>query len=246
MKLNPVFFDDIYDELQEQYNINNNILNKQAKNDMIKEILRYYLHKKGVNLKFNDKISKKYLSMLVPKVKKIQKKQKKKIKKKLIPIKEEKHIIEEIGKKIHKKINIKRGRNIISNSDKINKNNIIRKYNSENNLWQINQVNILNDDDYTFKTNKININERQFTENNYLEIETNSSEFSDLPSELDSEIYEMIKKKQEQKKNRDKDVEEGIYSTGQKGVKNKGGDFIITRPQLNKEKEKKKKRRRRL
>jgi hypothetical protein len=75
---------------------------------MIKEILRYYLHKKGVNLKFNDKISKKYLSMLVPKVKKIQKKLKKKIKKKLIPIKEETHIIEEIGKKIHKKINIKR------------------------------------------------------------------------------------------------------------------------------------------
>ena len=243
MKLNPVFFDDIYDELQEQYNINNNILNKQAKNDMIKEILRYYLHKKGVNLKFNDKISKKYLSMLVPKVKKIQKKQKKKIKKKLIPIKEETHIIEEIGKKIHKKINIKRGRNIISNSDKINKNNIIRKYNSENNLWQINQVNILNDDDYTFKTNKININERQFTENNYLEIETNSSEFSDIPSELDSEIVELIKKKEEKEKNRDKDVEEGIYSRKNE-AKNKGGDFIITKPEdrnKNKKEEEKKK-----
>ena len=243
MKLNPVFFDDIYDELQEQYNINNNILNKQAKNDMIKEILRYYLHKKGVNLKFNDKISKKYLSMLVPKVKKIQKKQKKKIKKKLIPIKEETHIIEEIGKKIHKKINIKRGRNIISNSDKINKNNIIRKYNSENNLWQINQVNILNDDDYTFKTNKININERQFTENNYLEIETNSSEFSDIPSELDSEIVELIKKKEEKEKNRDKDVEEGIYSRKNE-TKSKGGDFIITKPEdrnKNKKEEEKKK-----
>ena len=243
MKLNPVFFDDIYDELQEQYNINNNILNKQAKNDMIKEILRYYLHKKGLNLKFNDKISKKYLSMLVPKVKKIQKKQKKKIKKKLIPIKEETHIIEEIGKKIHKKINIKRGRNIISNSDKINKNNIIRKYNSENNLWQINQVNILNDDDYTFKTNKININERQFTENNYLEIETNSSEFSDIPSELDSEIVELIKKKEEKEKNRDKDVEEGIYSRKNE-AKSKGGDFIITKPEdrnKNKKEEEKKK-----
>ena len=34
---------------------------------MVKEILEYYLNKKGVNLQFGDKISKKYLSMIIKK-----------------------------------------------------------------------------------------------------------------------------------------------------------------------------------
>ena len=67
LKINHVFFDDLYDELTEQYNINNKIHEKRAKKLMVKEILEYYLNKKGVNLQFGDKISKKYLSMIIKK-----------------------------------------------------------------------------------------------------------------------------------------------------------------------------------
>ena len=233
LKLNPVFFDDIYDELQEQYNKNNNIDKKIAQNDMIKEILRYYLHKKGVNLKFNDKISKKYLSMLLPKQKKTVKRAKK-IKDKLTIKKKEIHLIKDIGKKIHKKISIKKRRIIIDSTEEKRKKNKNRRNNTEDNFYQKNQS-ILKDKEII----KIKKDERQFTENNYLEIETNSSEFSDLPSELDSEIFEMIKKKKEKEKNKIKDMEEGIYAD-KSGNKQKGGDFIISRP-IDKEIQKKEK-----
>ena len=223
-RLNPVFFDDIYDELQEQYNINNNMDKKIAQREMIKEILKYYLHKKGVNLKFNDKISKKYLSMLIQKKTRSVKKQKKPKTKKVTKIKEEPHLIEEIGKKIHKKIHIKKRRFLIDTENQRKKEQK-RKNNTENNFWQRKNQNILNDSSI-IKIN-INKNERQFTENNYLEMETNSSEFSDIPSELDSEISEMIRKKQE--KNKNKESDEGIYAD-KSGNKNRGGDFIISRP----------------
>ena len=223
-RLNPVFFDDIYDELQEQYNINNNMDKKIAQREMIKEILKYYLHKKGVNLKFNDKISKKYLSMLIQKKTRTVKKQKKPKTKKVTKIKEEPHLIEEIGKKIHKKIHIKKRRFLIDTENQRKKEQK-RKNNTENNFWQRKNQNILNDSSI-IKIN-INKNERQFTENNYLEMETNSSEFSDIPSELDSEISEMIRKKQE--KNKNKESDEGIYAD-KSGNKNRGGDFIISRP----------------
>ena len=226
LKLNPVFFDDIYDELQEQYNINNNMDKKIAQREMIKEILKYYLHKKGVNLKFNDKISKKYLSMLIQKKTKTVKKKKKLKVKKITQIKEESHLIEEIAKKIHKKIQIKKRRFLIDTENQRKKEQN-KKNKTENNFWQKKNQNILNDSEI-IKIN-INKNDRQFTENNYLEMETNSSEFSDIPSELDSEISEMIRKKQEKEKNKIKDSDEGIYAD-RSGNKNRGGDFIISRP----------------
>ena len=164
---------------------------------MIKEILKYYLHKKGVNLKFNDKISKKYLSMLIQKKTKTVKKKKKLKVKKITQIKEESHLIEEIAKKIHKKIQIKKRRFLIDTENQRKKEQN-KKNNTENNFWQKKNQNILNDSEI-IKIN-INKNDRQFTENNYLEMETNSSEFSDIPSELDSEISEMIRKKQEKEK----------------------------------------------
>jgi len=237
LKLNPVFFDDILEEIQEQYDINNHIKEKYEKNKMMKEIIQYYLNKKGIRLKFNDKITQKFLALMAPKKQKKEKSEEKIKNKDKNKKKEEIKIIEKISKLIHKKINIKKGK-VISTNDTKKKTDKLRRCNTEDNFWQKNMSRNINNEFYSINSN---INRIQLTDNNYLEFETNSSEFSDLPSELDSEIYEMIKKKQEQKKNRDKDVEEGIYSTGQKGVKNKGGDFIITRPQLNKEKEKKKK-----
>ena len=235
LKLNPVFFDDILEEVQEQYDKNNHVKEKYEKNKMMQEIIEYYMNKKGVHLKFSDKIVQKYIALMAHKKQKQAKsEEKKKIKDK--KKKEEKKIIEEISKLIHKKINIKKGK-VISTNDAKKKANKYRKYNTEDNFWQKNENRNKNNEFYSINSN---INRIQLTDNNYLEIETNSSEFSDLPSELDPEIYEMIKKMQEKKKNRDKDVEEGIYSTAQKGMKNKGGDFIITRPQLNKEKKSKK------
>ena len=236
LKLNPVFFDDIYDELEEQYNKNNHIKEKFEKNKLAQEILQYYLNKKGIHLKFNDKITQKYLSFLIKKESKKKRKQEKVSHQGKNKKKEERKIIQEIAKLIHKKINIKIGRNISTKEGK-RKADKNRKNNTEDNFWQKNNYRNKNSEFYSINPN---INQIQLTDNNYLEIETNSSEFSDLPSELDSEVYEMVKKKQEQK-NRDKDLEEGIYSTNQKGGKNKGGDFIITRPQnLNKEKKAKK------
>ena len=236
LKLNPVFFDDIYDELQEQYNINNNMDKKLAQKEMIKEILRYYLHKKGVNLKFNDKISKKYLSMLLLKKSKVAKKQKKIKNIKLKKQKEESHLIEEISKKMHKKIHFKKRRILIDTQNQRKKEQI-KKNNTEDNFWQKRNRYRLNDSEIKIKDiNKIK-NERQFTENNYLELETNSSEFSDIPSELDSEISEMIRKKQEREKNKNKDLDEGIYADNS-GNKRKGSDFIISRPIDQKIKEK--------
>ncbi len=228
LKLNPVFFDDIYDELEEQYNINNNIKEKKMKNEMIREILSYFINKKGIKLKFNDKYSKKYLSLLFGK--KSEKNKKNKKKKKNIK-KQSIHLIQEMSKKMHKKIQIQKIRNL--SIDDIHKKKKIKhkKNTTEDNFWQKNKRLIL----IEHKNININKNLQLYTENNYLEIETNSSQFSDIPSELDSEIYDMIKKKQEKEKNKDKDVEEGIYAQ-QDENKNKGGDFIISRPPPKKEK----------
>ena len=233
LKLNQYFFEDILDEIEEQYYINNHVYEKVSKNEMLKEILKYYLHKKGVNLKFNDKISKKYLSELFPKTKKTTIKKQKKEKSKKKPKKEkEKRLITEIAKKIHKKIHIKIGRALSSKDNKYDKN---RQNNTEDNFYQKKRYRIKNNDFYwvrLFKNEK-----QQQTEHSYLEIETNSSEFSDLPSEVDSEVFEMIKKKKEKEKNKDKDVEEGLYGS-QPESRNKGGDFIINN-YTNKTKEKK-------
>ena len=242
LKLNPVFFDDIYDELQEQYNKNNNIDTKIAQNNLIKEILRFYLQKKGINLKFSDKISKKYLSMLLLKKKKEVKKRRKIQVKKATGQKEERHIIEEIGKKIHKKINIIKRKVLIDTTEIKRKKDKNKRNNTEDNFWQRNKS-ILKDKEVIHKKRE----ERQLTENSYLEIETNSSEFSDIPSELDSEIFEIIRKKQEKEKKKDKDLEEGVYARkSDTGAKQKGEDFIISRPvdreAKKKEKEEEKKR----
>ena len=205
LKLNPVFFDDILEEIQEQYDINNHIKEKYEKNKMMQEIIQYYLNKKGIRLKFNDKITQKFLALMAPKKQKkekseekIKNKDKNKNKKK-----EEIKIIEKISKLIHKKINIKKGK-VISTNDTKKKTDKLRRCNTEDNFWQKNMSRNINNEFYSINSN---INRIQLTDNNYLEIETNSSEFSDLPSELDPEIYEMIKKMQEKKKNRDKDEE---------------------------------------
>ena len=85
--------------------------------------------------------------------------------------------------------------------------------------------------------------EHLYTDNIYLEIETNSSEYTDVPSELDSEIEEMIRKKKEREK--DKEAEEGVYAQD-KEEKRRGGDYIIVNPKKkDKEKEKKKAKRKR-
>ena len=233
MKLNPVFFDDIYDQLREQYNKNNNIKEKYEKNEMVKEILKFYMYKKGINLKFNEPICKKYLSLIIPKSKKKIDKNQTKIKyTEKNKAKQEKKIIQDISKLMHKKINIKKGKFISVNENTKKKTDKHRKNRTEDNFYQKNMTRNINKEFYSIKSNNEKI---LLTENNYIEMETNSSEFSDLPSELDSEIFEMIKKKQEQK---NREAEEGIYASQTGGTKRKGGDFIITKPQ-NKKKEKK-------
>ena len=220
LKINHVFFDDLYDELTEQYNINNKIHEKRAKKLMVKEILEYYLNKKGVNLQFGDKISKKYLSMIIKKAGKDIRKTKKTKAKKIIQKKEVPNLIEIISKKIHKKIHIKRAR-ILIESDTKTKNDRIRKNKSADNFYKNKYHNIL----INLYRIYIDKNERKFTQNNYLEIETNSSEFSDIPSELDSEISEIIRIKHEKEKNA-KETEGGIYAE-KTDTKKKGEDFII-------------------
>ena len=137
--------------------------------------------------------------------------------------KEGPNLIEEISKKIHKKILIKKARILIEIDTKLKKDRT-RKNKSSDNFYKQQYHNLL-DDLYFIGTDK---NERKFTQNNYLEIETNSSEFSDIPSELDSEISEMIRIKKEKEKN-SKETEEGIYAT-KTDTKKKGDDFIISRP----------------
>ena len=66
---------------------------------MIREILSYFINKKGIKLKFNDKYSKKYLSLLFGK--KSEKNKKNKKKKKNIK-KQSIHLIQEMSKKMQK------------------------------------------------------------------------------------------------------------------------------------------------
>ena len=181
MKLNPVFFDDIYDQLREQYNKNNNIKEKYEK-----------------KIKYTEKNK----------------------------AKQEKKIIQDISKLMHKKINIKKGKFISVNENTKKKTDKHRKNRTEDNFYQKNMTRNINKEFYSIKSNNEKI---LLTENNYIEMETNSSEFSDLPSELDSEIFEMIKKKQEQK---NREAEEGIYASQTGGTKRKGGDFKRKRKKI--------------
>ena len=164
MKLNPVFFDDIYDQLREQYNKNNNIKEKYEKNEMVKEILKFYMYKKGINLKFNDPICKKYLSLIIPKSKKKIDKNQTKIKyTEKNKAKQEKKIIQDISKLMHKKINIKKGKFISVNENTKKKTDKHRKNRTEDNFYQKNMTKNINKEFYSIKSN----NEKIFLTENH-------------------------------------------------------------------------------
>ena len=228
-KLNIYDFEDIFDEIQHQYDLNNNIYTNNSKIQIIKEIMHYFFNKKNsINkLKFNNHIVQKFLSMILPykylikKDKKNKKKNRNKSKRK-----KTKNIIAEISKKIHKKIKLKGGR-LINTDLKLSK--LKKHYHTADNIKGSRRA-------YYLTENSVKNNDILFTDNIYLEIETNSSEYTDVPSELDSDIEEMIRKKKEKEK--DKELEEGIYSQ-KKEEKSKGGDFIINNPK-DKDKEKEK------
>ena len=227
-RFNIVNFDEILDEIQHQYNINNNIDLKLAKIQTIKEILRYYFNNKNYMLKFSNEIIKKFLSIIIPS-KSFKNKYKKYQKENIKQRKKKNNILEDISKKMHKKIKIKGGK-LINYDQKESK--IKKHYNTEDAVKERKSYYHLTD---------IN-SERQnecLTDNIYLEIETNSSEYTDVPSDLDSEIEEMIRKKKEREK--EKEGEE-IYSQGreEKHKGDKGGDFIIKQKDKNIEKEKNK------
>ena len=230
-KYNIVNFDDIFDDVQAQYNNANNIDNTFAKIQTLKDIMRYFFKDKNCihKLKFNNKIIQKYLSMIIP-YKNIQIRKKFKRKKKKLEKKKLINILEDISKKIHKKIKIKGGKmiDIETKESKLKKH-----FNTEENVKGRKKYYNLSESNSIKQTiNKENL----FTDNIYLEIETNSSEYTDVPSDLDSEIEEMIRKKREREK--DKEEEERVYSP-KKGINRKGGDFIITNPK-DKDKEKQK------
>ena len=230
-KLNIVNFDDVFEDIQQQYDINNNTDKNYAKIQTIKEIMRYFVNNKNniLRLRFSNALVQKYLSMMIPykSLKNINKKNKKK--KKQAKIKK-KNILEDISKKIHKKIKIKGGK-VMNTEAKETK--IKKHYNTEDVFSQRKKIYNLSDCSSLRQTK---FNERLYTDNIYLEIETNSSEYTDVPSDLDSEIEEMIRRKKEREK--DKEGEEGVYAP-KKEDKSKGGDFIISNPKdRDKEKEK--------
>jgi len=230
-KCNVVNFDDIFDEIDRQFHINNNTNITYEKIMIIKEIMRYFLNNKSNihSLKFNNKLVQKYLSKIIPykslQIQKTsQKKNKKKSKKKKFI-----NILEDISKKIHKKIRIKGGKYLNTEAKETK---LKKHYNTEDKTKERKKYYHL-----TENSNKTKNNEYFYTDNIYLEIETNSSEYTDVPSELDSEIEEMIRKKREREKG--KEDEEGIYAP-KKEEKNKGGDFIISNNKKKEEKEKEK------
>ena len=229
-KINIVNFEDIFDDIQQQYDKNNNTDNAFSKIEIIKEIMRYYYNNKHNihSLKFNNEIIQKYLSLIIPyKSLKINHK-KNKIKNKNKKNKKKKNILEDISKKIHKKIKIKGGK-VMNTEYKETK--LKQHHNTEENFKEKRNYYVLTDISSSKQTK---INEHLYTDNIYLEIETNSSEYTDVPSELDSEIEEMIRKKKEREK--DKEAEEGVYAQD-KEEKRRGGDYIIVNPK-DKDKEK--------
>ena len=235
-KLNIVNFEDIFDDIEQEYDKYNNTNNGQTKIETIKEIMRYYYNNKNNirALKFNNEIIPKYLSLIIPFRNINNKHRKNKKKNKIKKIKTKKNILKDISKKIHKKIKIKGGK-LLNTDYKDTK--YQKHYNSADNFKEKRTNYVLTDISSSKNTKN---NERLFTDNIYLEIETNSSEYTDVPSELDSEIEEMIKKKREREK--DKDAEEGVYA--QENVeKRKGGDYIIVNPkdkEIEKQKQKQK------
>ena len=111
-----------------------------------------------------------------------------KIKKSLIPTKKNKNIksnlridvLQTLGDKLHKKLKIKLGRNKRRKNIKYllsNKTGIKSKSNNDE-----------------------NINKSRLTENKYIDTETNSSVFSDIPSDLSMSYSEMKKQKEENHK----------------------------------------------
>ena len=216
-KLNIYNFDDIYDEIDKE--LSKTSSSEQTKINTLKEMIKFFMTNRNNlhKIKFNDEITRKYFSIMFPflnfqKRRKVPKKMKKKIIKKKQPI----NIIEEISKKMHKKIYIKGGRLLDSFTKKYKMKKHLK---TDENVKSRNRAYRL--DDYIIQP------ERSNTDNIYLEIETNSSEYTDIPSELDSEIEEMIRIKREREKKNEE--EEGIY--GQKReVKRRGKDFIISNP----------------
>ena len=226
-KFNIVNFDDIYEEIERQFHINNHTYATYAKIETIKEMMRYFLNNKNNNifrLKFNNKLVQKYIAMIAS----YKILNKKKYKNKIIKKKKLKNILEDISKKLHKKIKIKGGK-IINTESKETK--LKKHYNTEDNIKDRKRAYHLTDISNKSK------NEYFYTDNIYLEIETNSSEYTDVPSQLDTEIEEMIRKKREREKG--KEDEEGIYAP-KKEDKNKDGVLMISN-KVREEKEKEKK-----
>ena len=216
-KLSIYNFDEVYDEIGKELSKTNS--NEQSKINTLKEMIKFFMTNRNNlhKIKFNDEITRKYFAFMFPflnfeKRRKISKKKRKKITKK----KQVRNIIQEISKKIHKKIFIKGGRLLKTDTKKYR---MKKHFKTDENYKSINRP-YLSDDD-------VIQNERNNTDNIYLEIETNSSEYTDIPSELDSEIEEMIRIKREKEKRMEK--EEGIYAQ-KKEEKRRGGDFIISNP----------------
>jgi len=216
-KMSIYNFDDVYNEIDKELSKTNNT--EQSKINTLKEMIKFFMtHRNHIHkLKFNDEITRKYFAVMFPFLN-IQKRRKvpKKKQKKIIKIKQPKNILEELGRKMHKKIYIKGGRLLITFTKRYK---MKKHYKTDENVKSRNRAYRL--DDYIIQPERAN------TDNIYLEIETNSSEYTDIPSELDSEIEEMIRRKREKEKKIEE--EEGIYGQ-KKGVKRRGNDFIISNP----------------
>ena len=227
-KLNIVEFEDILQDIENNYALKSNTYGNIAKMKSLREIIHFFLRKKrNINrLKFDNDILGKYIAMLIPYkyVKNRGKKNKKKKKSGKSRKKLMKNIIDEISKKLHKRIRIKGGR--VLNTDA--KDYKTKHYGTEGNVIDRKQFMHLSDND-------LSNNNVLYTDNIFLEIETNSSEYTDIPS-VDSEIEEMIRKKREKDKDKEIEEEEGIYSI--KREKKKNGEFIIKNKEEEKMKEK--------
>ena len=168
-----VEFNEVFDEID---NINKNKKNNNKKNINNEKLL--FLMLSDDKLNFKNFRNKNYLKIF-------NKNKKEKIKRKNTEIKTKKDIIKLIGDKLHKKINLKIGRN--------KKNNTIYSQRTE----------------YSKSRSESNSYNSFLTVNRYIYSETNSSVYSDIPSDL-SISYTQLKKEKEEKSKKIRQLLENI------------------------------------
>ena len=192
--LHFVDFNEIIENIEYQSNYNNNNLDKlfyfiltdeslynkiKFKNSTMQKCFKYYALKFKNHKKFEK-------SKKITKIPKIQK------------FFEEMNILKHIGNKLHKKIKIKIGRK--KNNLTIN---TITDLKEDNAIKKINNIKKYRKSD----TFKVNFGEKAFsmTDSKYIETETNSSEYSDVPSYVS---YTEIKKQKEEQSQKIKELKE--------------------------------------